>query len=103
MSYLYFAPAIQSGLLSSTGHVGINACVQRCQTVLHMVAGTLVYQDIEDVNIEIDSQLIFYYIVKDITVKKVSGAILSGLLLLPVVSNAANAQKTVENKKPVNT
>ncbi len=58
-----------------------------------MVAGTLVYQDIEDVNIEIDSQLIFYYIVKDITVKKVSGAILSGLLLLPVVSNAADAQK----------
>ncbi|HAR9363537.1 TPA: acid-activated periplasmic chaperone HdeA [Salmonella enterica subsp. enterica serovar Saintpaul] len=35
--------------------------------------------------------------------KKVLGAILSGLLLLPVVSNAADAQKTVENKKPVNT
>ncbi|STI81895.1 putative periplasmic acid stress chaperone [Escherichia coli] len=34
--------------------------------------------------------------------KKVLGVILGGLLLLPVVSNAADAQKAADNKKPVN-
>ncbi|HHC4746475.1 TPA: acid-activated periplasmic chaperone HdeA [Escherichia albertii] len=35
--------------------------------------------------------------------KKALGVILGGLLLLPVVSNAADAQKAaVDNKKPVN-
>ncbi|ENA4072822.1 TPA: acid-activated periplasmic chaperone HdeA [Escherichia coli] len=34
--------------------------------------------------------------------KKVLGVIFGGLLLLPVVSNAADAQKAVDNKKPVN-
>ena len=32
--------------------------------------------------------------------KKVLGVILGGLLLLPVVSNAADAQKAADNKKP---
>ncbi|VTM67239.1 acid-resistance protein [Escherichia coli] len=31
--------------------------------------------------------------------KKVLGVILGGLLLLPVVSNAADAQKAADNKK----
>ena len=34
--------------------------------------------------------------------KKVIGVILGGLLLLPVGSNAADAQKAADNKKPVN-
>ncbi|MDM6722121.1 acid-activated periplasmic chaperone HdeA, partial [Escherichia coli] len=34
--------------------------------------------------------------------KKVLGVILGGLLLLPVVSNAADAQKAADTKKPVN-
>lgn len=34
--------------------------------------------------------------------KKILGVILGGLLLLPVVSNAADAQKAADNKKPVN-
>ncbi|EHJ2228274.1 acid-activated periplasmic chaperone HdeA [Salmonella enterica] len=34
--------------------------------------------------------------------KKVLGTILGGLLLLPLVSNAVDVQKTVNNKKPVN-
>lgn len=44
----------------------------------------------------------FHFIVEDITMKKVLGVILGGLLLLPVVSNAADAQKAADNKKPVN-
>lgn len=35
--------------------------------------------------------------------KKVLGVILGGLLLLPVVSNAADAQKAADNKKPRST
>ncbi len=34
--------------------------------------------------------------------KKVLGVILGGLLLLPVVSNAADAQKAADNKTVVN-
>ena len=46
-----------------------------------------------NLSVEIDSWRLFHFIVEDITMKKVLGVILGGLLLLPVVSNAADAQK----------
>ncbi|QME74675.1 acid-activated periplasmic chaperone HdeA [Escherichia fergusonii] len=39
---------------------------------------------------------------EDITMKKAISILLGGLLLMPVISNAAETQKAADNQKPVN-